>query len=168
MHTPLRIDAEGKSLLIDGDADGDAVMYPHDLHSDLLGGENSCGLCHHLENVREKTSPCMTCHARMQEHKPVFSHDRHIDEVSGQLPAGGAPPENRTCVLCHDAGRRRGEVAPGLCTRCHAGTGWVRVQEMTDMRGYVDALHSNCVRCHYEKVPGTKERKLSDCRTCHR
>ena len=98
------------ALLIDGDRAGRAVLFDHDGHRQRLGGEASCGRCHHRNLRLDRGTPCATCHADMYRCTDTFDHEDHVERLQA----------NDSCVKCHrqpEAPKTREASTP--CLECH-------------------------------------------------
>jgi hypothetical protein len=167
-------------LLIDGDRDGDLVIFDHEAHVDREKGhlnamdeEETCSRCHHMNVPQDEATSCSICHADMGKPTDIFDHDKHAQAAGG----------NAGCASCHEdlSVPKRRETAKG-CFECHDGLvaeGAVFGPEGDDVLpavGYVDAMHTMCVECHQERVEmgkvldeeGNPKEDLAWCATCHK
>jgi Ni/Fe-hydrogenase subunit HybB-like protein len=155
-------------LMIDGNRDGDYVLFDHDTHVANQGGDDSCLLCHHMTKPYEEVSECSGCHADMYLEVDIFDHWLHVDRTDG----------NAGCVECHSdplADKVRENATP--CSDCHKtmrpeGT-LVEISEdqnATVAPGYMDAMHGICVDCHEREKENLAEPNddFSRCTNCHR
>ncbi len=154
-------------LMIDGDRDGDLVLFDHDDHAERLGGEESCETCHHITKPFDDNTSCFECHQDMYDERSVFDHEIHVVRLGGSTG----------CIECH----ADGTVVKSFetiteCSECH--TAEIAAEafiETPDERwgaavGYMDAMHSLCVDCHQREVlarPGELPESLNRCTTCH-
>jgi len=185
-------------LLIDGDRHGRAVLFDHDGHRRRLGGEASCGRCHHRNLRLDRATPCTLCHADMYRCTDIFDHQDHVAQLGG----------NASCERCHkepEVAKSRATSTPCLechaseiidcfteerhpcvshshagdsdCSGCHDFTPAASRQEETWHRarcgvapGYRLAMHHLCVECHCveESKIEAQEPYLSRCSCCHR
>ena len=98
-------------LLIDGDRHGRAVLFDHDGHRQRLGGEASCGRCHHRNLRLDRGTPCTVCHADMYRCTDTFDHQGHV-EILGA---------NSSCERCHkEPGEAKSRATSTPCIECHA------------------------------------------------
>jgi Ni/Fe-hydrogenase subunit HybB-like protein len=157
------------ALMIDGNRDGDYVIFNHDLHIDNQGGRNdSCVSCHHMQNPYEEASECSSCHSDMYLEVDIFNHSYHMEKKGG----------NDGCIECHTdplADKLRDNAKP--CGDCHEtmrpGGTLVEIAEgeQTSLAAaYMDAMHEMCVGCHESKkneleVPNED---FDRCTNCHR
>jgi hypothetical protein len=162
-----RVDA----MLIDGNSDGNYVLFEHQSHVDRLEerGEK-CTACHHMTDALNKAPSCTRCHTDMYLARDIFDHAYHVTELEG----------NRGCQRCHvdpDLPKVRANTAP--CEDCHGGmrAQQTRVvltsppgEEGTVAKGYMDAMHGLCITCHENEQKERPEwgERLSLCTTCHR
>ena len=162
-------DGSGSKLLmmIDGNRNGDLVLFDHDTHRTNLGGQSSCGVCHHLRKPLDRTPGCYECHQDMYGSTSVFSHQSHVMSLGG----------NTGCPACH---AEREEVKSyqtiTACLACH-------VQEVSASPviapprerwraapSYRDAMHHLCIACHrqeLEESPESLRVSLDQCINCH-
>jgi Ni/Fe-hydrogenase subunit HybB-like protein len=158
------------ALMIDGNRDGDYVLFDHDTHIERQGGRDggSCVLCHHMKKPYEEVSECSGCHADMYLPVDIFGHSLHVERTAG----------NDGCIECHTdplADKVRANAKP--CRECHEtmrpeGT---RVdiheaQQTTMAPGYMNALHTSCMGCHEEEHEKLQEpnENFTNCTNCHR
>jgi hypothetical protein len=166
-------------LIIDGDRDGDHVMFDHAFHVEkqkenmnVWDEDETCSRCHHMNLPQDDATSCSACHVDMMKPVDIFDHSKHV------VSAGG----NAGCVMCHEdlSVPKRRETAKG-CFECHdrlVAEGAFFVPEGEDVLpapGYVDAMHDLCVECHTEQVEQGKVRDdagevregFAWCATCH-
>ncbi len=153
-------------LFVDGNENGDGVLFDHGDHQRRLGDLASCGSCHHRGVANDLGTPCAVCHRDMYRATDTFDHARHV----------GALGDDRSCESCHQnaaAGKSRASARP--CTDCHLdspdaafvarpgyGSGGGTAP------GYRDALHVLCVDCHRDhELQNQLEPHLSRCAGCH-
>ncbi len=186
------------ALLIDGDREGHAVLFDHMAHRDRLGGEASCGRCHHRNLRFERGTPCANCHADMYCCTDTFVHDDHITALG----------ENASCNRCHAATEavktratatacvecHRAEIVEGFaeqrrrcssdnafgdigCAGCHGHSLARDDDDGIDHRsidgiapGYRIAMHQLCVECHcvHESNEPVAGPTMTRCGFCHR
>jgi len=154
-------------LLLDGNRDGDVVLFDHDDHAERLGGERSCETCHHLTKPLDENSSCSECHRDMYDPVSTFDHGIHVDRLGG----------NQGCVECHT-----GETSVKSyetiteCSDCHrndiAQRAFVEAPPARwgEAVGYMDAMHGLCVECHEREArlaPDQRPENLDRCMTCH-
>jgi nitrate/TMAO reductase-like tetraheme cytochrome c subunit len=161
------------ALMIDGNRDGDYVIFDHEAHvAEQGGGDESCVLCHHMQKPYEEVSECTGCHSDMYLAVDIFDHDIHVAKTNG----------NEGCVECHtdpDAAKVRDNIKD--CYECHEtmrpeGTlvDIAEAQWTTIAPGYMDALHEACISCHEEEMAAREESggdlstDLTTCTNCHR
>ncbi len=158
-------------LLIDGNRNGDYVLFDHDGHTEELGEggdpEESCATCHHMNKPFDNSTACYECHTDMYLAVDIFDHDFHEEELGG----------NSGCVECHtnpDLPKVRENTTD--CIECHTGMreGDSRVN-ITDPEkqyrasGYMTAMHELCITCHEERQPtlAVPNDDFSRCVHCH-
>ncbi|MGD2069540.1 MAG: Ni/Fe-hydrogenase cytochrome b subunit [Gemmatimonadota bacterium] len=154
-------------FMLDGDRDGDLVLFDHEAHEERAGGETACGTCHHLDLPLDRSAPCTACHRDMYDSTSVFEHATHAEALGG----------NDGCVECHrgDSQVKSYETATP-CVACHDED--VREspviaapeERWRPAASYVEAMHGLCVECHEKEVaeaPGDHPADLADCATCH-
>jgi Ni/Fe-hydrogenase subunit HybB-like protein len=191
-------DALTTGFLIDGDRQGRAVLFDHDEHRRRLGGQASCGRCHHRNLRLDRGTSCTVCHSDMYRCTDTFDHQSHVSVLGANGscrrchadPAVGKTRATSTpCLECHAseitncfAEERRpwssqGRASTSQCSGCHdfdpATTGqddsWHR-QRCGVAPGYRLAMHRLCIDCHRaeELKAGTEQPYLSRCSCCHR
>jgi Ni/Fe-hydrogenase subunit HybB-like protein len=159
------------ALMIDGNRDGDYVLFDHDSHIERQGGRDNndtCIRCHHMQKPYEEVSECSGCHSDMYLPVDIFVHSFHVEHTDG----------NDGCIECHTdplAAKVRDNVKP--CAECHEtmrpdGT-LVEIPEeeqTTIAASYMDALHTSCMGCHEEEHDKLEERNenFTNCTNCHR
>jgi len=146
---PTAMDARRAMLRIDGDADGDHVVFEHARHQNDLGGDDSCQCCHHAFLPGDPHTPCYRCHTDMHRSQSIFDHDLHALRVGHRLArnlstnlstlpttavaatvrlvgsrAGISGPrsarlENLSCSECHPPGQPKDAHTAKACTTCH-------------------------------------------------
>jgi Ni/Fe-hydrogenase subunit HybB-like protein len=154
-------------LVIDGNRNGNAVLFDHAAHVERADGENSCAECHHLNLPLDRSSSCSACHRDMYEHTEVFSHEAHVAALGG----------NSGCRECHgDSAAAKTRQTATACGECHEhrtvsdpvipapGERW------QPAASYVGAMHGLCVKCHERSVERSPDRypaTLARCDHCH-
>jgi hypothetical protein len=161
---------ETLALMIDGNRDGDYVLFDHDAHVANLEQRDgfSCELCHHMKRPYEKVGTCAVCHTDMYLRSDIFDHSLHVVEFNG----------NVGCVECHtdpSLDKVPGNIKP--CRECHetmrpAGT-LVDIPEdeqSSGAPGYMIAMHEMCISCHEKEVENleTPSEDFARCANCHR
>jgi Ni/Fe-hydrogenase subunit HybB-like protein len=154
-------------LLLDGNRDGDVVLFDHDDHAERLGGDRSCETCHHLTKPLDQNTSCAECHRDMYEPVSVFDHALHVHRLGG----------NQGCVDCHtgDTTVKSYETITE-CSDCHRNDIVQRAfieappPHWGEAVGYMDAMHGLCVECHDREArlaPDQRPEGLDRCMTCH-
>jgi Ni/Fe-hydrogenase subunit HybB-like protein len=172
VQPPVGLDLRRTELRIDGDRAGLLVNFPHQEHQKRLGGDTSCGICHHVSLPHDRSTPCSRCHRAMLQPTDLFDHSRHLRAVAVAEGLHGLQPENRTCARCHEPGRPESPATAGACFGCHEKDMWLEIRPDPELRlasasGYMDAMHGTCLVCHRrEEARGVRE-ALADCGTCH-
>jgi Ni/Fe-hydrogenase subunit HybB-like protein len=154
-------------LMIDGNRDGDAVLFDHAKHVERLHGDASCVVCHHLNLPFDDAAVCSACHRDMYEPSSTFDHALHVGALDG----------NAGCVKCHkDPSATKTSATAAPCAECHddlvARDSRIAAphEVWRAASGYVDAMHGLCVKCHEERVhdrPAETPPHLDRCDTCH-
>jgi hypothetical protein len=158
------------ALMIDGNRDGDYVLFDHEAHIERRGGRNngSCIQCHHMQKPYEEVSECSGCHSDMYLPVDIFVHSFHVEHTNG----------NDGCIECHTdplATKVRENVKP--CSECHEtmrpeGTlvDIPEAQQATLAASYMDALHTSCMGCHEEELENIADppEDFTNCTNCHR
>lgn len=162
-------DAEARQvslLMIDGNRDGQLVLFPHDYHISELDDKDSCGICHHQNMPFDINTSCYECHRDMYSTTDIFNHSSHIKKIGG----------NQSCIHCHrDSNKIKSRDTVTPCIECH--TDMVvkdsiipRLGEMKGFSsGYMDAMHGLCITCHeMEEKPARYGSRSAECVYCHR
>lgn len=170
LQSELRLPVGGPTvplLLIDGNRNGDAVLFDHRNHIERLGSDSSCGGCHHLNVPYDLQTACVTCHRDMYEPTDVFVHASHVQALGG----------NDGCGKCHAASTGpKTRVTATACRECHEdllAPGSLLAlphDRWTPAVGYVDAMHGLCQDCHRRRrmaEPDRWSQTLDRCDTCH-
>jgi hypothetical protein len=154
-------------MLIDGNRNGDAVLFDHEAHFARTSGVDSCAACHHLNMPLDRNSSCSECHRDMYEPTDVFEHATHVARLGG----------NDGCVKCHaDPATVKTRLTATACDECHAeevSTGSFVAAPEKRWRaavGYMDGMHALCVECHrrsVEEMPAATPHDLARCDACH-
>ncbi|MCP4675096.1 MAG: hypothetical protein GY854_06245 [Deltaproteobacteria bacterium] len=156
-------------LMIDGNRDGNYVLFNHEMHIGKQGERgSSCVTCHHMRKPYEKVSKCADCHSDMYLPVDIFDHKEHTNRLDG----------NAGCVKCHTdplASKVRENTKP--CAECHTsmrpeGT-LVQIpkdRQTTSAAGYMDAMHGLCIDCHEKEKDKLEEpnENFTRCTNCHR
>lgn len=158
---PLAMDDARQDLQIDGNRNGDAVVFKHEEHKGRLGDDKSCRQCHHLDVPGDKSSSCHLCHTDMRNAASIFDHDLHIAEHGDKW----------SCAECHDPALPKNLENSKDCYECHKddmnmeppATG--RFNFMAD--AYMDAMHGRCIECHKQEGPKRGHPEMADCAWCH-
>ncbi len=155
--------ASGKdTLFINGNRDGNFVMFPHKDHIQRIG-QDQCIKCHHLTLPGYQESSCWECHTSMYKVVDFFRHDWHAS-VNGA---------NIKCEGCHKTGVTRNSESAKKCVECHPEFKFEKTQFSIVKKyyapSYTDALHKLCVSCHIVKSRELKDKtNLAQCTTCHK
>lgn len=156
------------ALLIDSGGAGRYVLFGHAEHQARLGGELSCGKCHHRNAPLAQGTSCAHCHRDMFRLTDTFDHQQHVNVHNGK----------ESCVVCHEdpaAAKDRGSSKD--CDGCHQPVPAVmtRIADSGTYAagmapGYQVALHELCIGCHeeHERAQAIEEPYLSTCVACHR
>ena len=164
-----QVDESEKKLLlmIDGNRNGDLVLFNHDRHRESLGGDASCGECHHLSMPFDRTPGCFECHRDMYESTSVFAHQTHVEALGG----------NAGCSRCHaEEAEVKSYQTITACMECHRqeiSASSIIASPPEKWRaapGYMNAMHDLCVKCHQQELkesPGRHWANLDQCINCH-
>ena len=170
LETSMPDDAERLALLmIDGNRDGQLVLFPHDRHIAQLGEQDSCSKCHHQNMPFAKSTSCCECHRDMYAPTDIFDHALHISKLRG----------NDGCTDCHqDATQIKNRKTSLACAECHEDMTVADsvVKPSTDtVKGhaaaYMDAMHGLCITCHEQTSkdnPQAYGPGFAECANCHR
>lgn len=158
---PRAADNLRQELRIDGDQDGDAIVFNHAIHQELAGGEDGCVECHHINRPGDQTASCYHCHSSMTRTVSIFDHGLHQARLGG----------NESCDDCHDLSKPKSRENSKRCVDCHKDdmnmaepASGERFNDMAPP--YPVAMHNTCVECHREKSSEMKG-CLGCCDTCH-
>jgi Ni/Fe-hydrogenase subunit HybB-like protein len=146
---PTALDPGRETLRIDGNANGDFVVFDHARHQEDFGHDDSCCICHHVHMPSDDHTACHRCHKEMHRPTSIFRHDLHIHQVGLRILLGAAtsperqpdlgdrrsvravnaPSEqfglmairmqNRSCTECHDPARPNTPDTARACVDCH-------------------------------------------------
>jgi Ni/Fe-hydrogenase subunit HybB-like protein len=152
--------------LINGNNDDRWVPFDHAHHVDKLGGDTSCGQCHHQNLPLDQNTACFQCHRDMYEPTDTFDHTYHVAKVGG----------NDGCVKCHaDNPARKTRQNAKACGQCHADMIVTEARIAPPEHGmtgfavsYMDAMHGLCITCHKEVAHAEDKPHHDRCDTCHR
>jgi Ni/Fe-hydrogenase subunit HybB-like protein len=156
-------------LVIDGNRDGRLVLFSHDAHAEKLGGQDSCGRCHHENMPFDQGTACCQCHRDMYSPTDIFDHPLHVQKLGG----------NDGCVRCHQdpAEIKSRDTALG-CAVCHSDMVVANSLVKAPREGvkgfapgYMEAMHGLCVTCHEQKMAEDPQQYgpgFADCAYCHR
>ncbi len=161
-------------MVIDGNRDGNMVLFDHESHRVREGGAGStdkgCGVCHHMNKPFDRNTSCYECHRDMYNPTMIFDHTSHTAAMGG----------NEGCVRCHrdpDAVKTADNIRP--CYDCHAdmvADGSTMIQAppkdgpLWQAPGYRDAMHGSCIACHEKhmaKDPEYYSAQFIRCDNCH-
>jgi len=167
------IDPAREVLRIDGDRSGVWCDFPHAEHQTRLGGQDGCITCHHISPPNDHAVPCSRCHQQMTEPTLIFDHTAHFTFAAHQEKLDGWQPENRSCVVCHEANAPKHATNAKDCMSCHDKDIWgnsapAAGSDLSRACSFGSAMHKNCITCHEReasKVAGKEA--LADCATCH-
>ncbi|MBL6975960.1 MAG: polysulfide reductase NrfD [Deltaproteobacteria bacterium] len=164
---PVTAPGFGERMILDGNRTGEAVLFEHAKHVDREGGQASCATCHHLVRPGEQATGCAHCHRDMMVPTSIFDHDMHAD----RLEAGPG------CTVCHASVDDAKDLAHSKpCLDCHTGMAVkgsrIKLESAPRIgyaKGYADAMHGLCVKCHEERALDPKVGKpvLGQCASCH-
>ncbi|MFH1998383.1 MAG: cytochrome c3 family protein, partial [Planctomycetota bacterium] len=167
-------DALREVLRIDGNRSGVYTDFPHADHQRRLGGEGSCGTCHHLSFPGDRSTPCFRCHKDIVNKTLIFDHFLHMQQVSATEEPVGWFPSNFSCNHCHEENQPKTGASAKPCLDCHkedmglkGKTGDEKEMDLLWALSYQDAMHSACISCHQEKQDEKKQLMLGDCAACH-
>jgi Ni/Fe-hydrogenase subunit HybB-like protein len=169
VSAPIALDELRTLLKIDGNKNGDFVLFPHLKHQEEYGGEESCVKCHHLDWPNDHNSACRMCHQDMEAPTDYFDHEAHQERHGGE----------EGCAECHDTSRPHGEDNAKACIECHQEN--MRGLEAYSVRGfdhvamgYKQAMHGKCLTCHRLREELKEDQDPADpdsignCQCCHK
>jgi hypothetical protein len=167
LSDPDAVPDERKLMLlmaIDGNRDGEPVLFNHAAHVERTGGESSCALCHHLNMPLDENTSCGECHRDMYEPTSLFDHASHVQKLGG----------NDGCSRCHtDYATVKSYETAKMCSECHEHPSIPQpiIQPPQDRwrsaPGYTDAMHGLCIKCHQNTDPKAYAAVLERCDNCH-
>ncbi len=172
VQQPTAIDLTRDTLLIDGNRTGVSAVFAHKAHQQRLGGDQSCGKCHHLAMPDDQATPCTYCHSAMETDTRIFDHKQHATLVAEDKGLGGWHPENQSCTQCHTPFMAKNAESAKGCLECHEQDmkpvdppeAKLAMMEAID---YHQAMHQTCIPCHKEEAARVEMAHLGDCATCH-
>jgi len=156
---PVTDNERVRMIILDGDRNGDFVLFNHDNHLEFLGGNESCVYCHHMNKPLDLYAPCFECHRDMYLSSNIFDHQYHVQKTG----------ENKSCSKCHQKKNIPKSRESALdCVKCHENMinrdSFMPVPEKGKIDiapPYKDALHKLCFKCH------GPEKNYIDCNYCH-
>jgi len=165
---PLAANQVQNALLIDSGGAGRFFLFGHESHQHRLGGQASCGSCHHRNLPLDRGTSCTYCHRDMYRTTDTFDHQRHEVALDGKASCAGCHTDpaaakdrqsTKTCDSCHQP------VQSSITTVRNS-----REHEPGQAPGYQEALHGLCITCHreHEQTQGIETPYLSQCSACHR
>ncbi|MGC8723136.1 MAG: NrfD/PsrC family molybdoenzyme membrane anchor subunit [Acidobacteriota bacterium] len=154
------------------------VYFDHVKHQEEMGGQKSCGLCHHLHKPGDVGTPCSDCHRQLYTPSDVFNHNLHVARNGGDA----------SCVKCHGQGSPLSLTVIKRCSDCHqkdmmapyrtlkvfhwppsaiTNAAYKKNHSLFDHNYHVENLggESACVRCHGPGTPSA--RVVVTCSDCH-
>ncbi|MBU0756210.1 MAG: polysulfide reductase NrfD [Planctomycetes bacterium] len=161
---PMALDEARTILSIDGNRNGDSVVFPHKKHIDEFGGEESCVKCHHLDWPHDHNTSCRVCHRDMEISTQFFDHEEH------QIRHGGED----YCHTCHNPDLPQSRETAKACIECHReNMGGLEAHALKGFNhlaiGYKQAMHGKCLTCHRLKEKDPADPKdPSNCQWCHK
>lgn len=172
VQPPAAADTQRAVLIIDGNNRSMAVAFPHFDHRQRLGGEASCGHCHHLSLPGDHATPCSRCHRTMHESTELFGHSAHMTAVARRDRLSGPHAENRTCSACHRAGHAESARQVKSCLECHEqdmrpSTFFEMPEDLSAAPAYRSVFHTHCAECHRREAATVGKPELAECAGCH-
>lgn len=149
-------------LLIDGNASGYRVRFPHVDHqerlTELYGSQQAaCKTCHHLSHPDDEATACWECHRDYWRRTSIFNHTLHQNALGG----------NGSCAECHTTEHSQRTAKP--CQECHEDM-WPGAGQATfnfQAPAYPEAMHGRCQACHVQEAQKQDRPELALCSTCH-
>lgn len=162
------------------------VRFPHDLHSALQNGAESCGTCHSTLNALEmdfsyiKDSDGMSRNAIRDRwhdkcigcHQDYVKKTQTVNRPGGPLTCGGCHVKNLPAapalgkLAFYDEYHELHEYLDGDCGLCHHA-----YDERTNQLYYEPGVEEACWSCHEETrqgdVPSLREASHLSCLSCH-
>jgi len=174
VEPPMGLNAVRTALRIDGNRAGVFVDFHHADHQQRLGGEESCGTCHHVSLPNDRSTPCSRCHRNMVWPTDIFDHSAHVKAVTARDNLKAMNPANQSCAVCHAAGQAKCAASAIGCVECHQKDMWLTSVPDSSLNlalaaSYQTAMHGTCVNCHKQQQQNTElPANLAECGTCHR
>jgi len=152
----------GDKMFIDGNRDRYGVLFDHKNHIEMIGDDEPCAYCHHMNIPMDENSGCYECHSDMFKTATAFDHEWHQTSVKANL----------RCFDCHTEGMEKTAYNVKKCQDCHNDL----IPENSELSvddyktlSYCDAMHTLCVKCHKQKAQTVEDKKdLALCKTCHK
>jgi len=108
------------------------VVFTHQKHVDILGGDESCAECHHVYSEEEgkavyeegEETGCTDCHGFKDE----------------KMPNGSTKPSlmnayHTNCVGCHrKLAREKKNTGPATCGECHNRANWKLIEKTEEAK----------------------------------
>ncbi len=105
-------------LLIDGDRKNRFVLFNHEEHKTLGGGEKSCAICHHMDKPLGKIAFCHECHKDMFLPTEIPDAGSFEEEGKTRIAPSYMEAMHTLCINCH-AGV---DPPTARCGACHQGS----------------------------------------------
>jgi Ni/Fe-hydrogenase subunit HybB-like protein len=162
----IGMNTERTQLKVDGNRNGEAVVFNHQKHIESKEINKDCKVCHHLALPKDKTTACYLCHRDMYAPSDTFHHEKHQEILGGK----------KSCKECHDLSKPKGGENAPKCIKCHdkdmPGMEKFKDKTFSSMApGYKDAMHGSCLTCHRRQgeIKGCmKEANCTgNCKFCH-
>ncbi len=174
IEPPLALDQQRRVLNLDGDRSGLMTVFEHGEHQNRLGGDESCGRCHHVSVPDDRSTPCSRCHTNMFDSTKIFDHEEHLLLVAKDKQIGGWHPENKSCGECHVPGEPESRASAKDCMECHKQDMFLVGKPDSDedlmyASSFCTAMHGTCLECHKkESEKNVDLAHIDECYSCHR
>jgi Zn finger protein HypA/HybF involved in hydrogenase expression len=170
VQAPKSADQTRAVLIIDGNRDNYVAEFKHAQHQEMLGGEESCAKCHHIDKPNNLFTACFHCHSSMAQPTAIFNHTFHINKLGG----------NKGCNTCHpDESKPKWRTNAVHCSECHSKD--MRMQKPAASKNgepapsfnymapsYADAMHKLCIECHRTMdLSAERKQPMEECNFCH-
>jgi len=149
---------KGLLMKIDGNLEKESVVFDHEAHKEMTGGEDGCIKCHHMNYPESIGTSCSACHSDMYLPATIFDHGFHQEYYGG----------NDGCIECHPNDKDPANAAG--CASCHPDMYPDKDEnERAEYTApsYTDAMHGNCETCHLEEAEAKNRPEVGLCSACH-
>jgi Ni/Fe-hydrogenase subunit HybB-like protein len=150
-------------LLIDGNASGYKVNFPHMEHQERFEttqetSQAACQVCHHLNRPDDDSTACWFCHRDYNQSSSIFDHTAHQQALGANTSCGECHVEEHTSLS-----------VKSTCGDCHETmTSSIGETEFNYLApSYQEAMHGLCLECHRREAVDQERPELAQCSFCH-